>query len=503
VTIRLRPTIYDARISQRFGEHPEWYPGYDGHMGIDYAAPEGTCIYAAHAGECVTSYDSDGFGWYVMVRAAEYETLYAHLQTPDVAAGERVEASAHIGYVGMSGRTTGAHLHFGLRPLPADRENGYRGYVDPEPYLVEEEYVSKLSWHIQDPCVWRWPDWLRGHIVDSGAQWVKVMDPDQTGSDPFPGVRTIGRLYFHEDSDKWLIPQGAVGARQYVEASLSRIRAAQWVHAWEGPNEPDTSTLTAVEQWADFEMARVRIMHEYGYRTVSGQFGTGRPEGDEAQEEQAWRIIGPALAETDYLGLHEYGMHRMAPPDGWHLLRYRRAMGFLHKHGYRVPPILITETGIDYAGGADTDGWRVALNGDAAEYMRQLAWYDSELARDNEVLAAMVFTAAPHAGQWRSFELTEDISALLRDHIRAQVPAEDPPPETPPITLLYDDVTDAREALADYPATMKYCNAHGYTWCSEWRSGDGGICCLAYNAGRYIVAKLDPHTWTLVGEGVL
>jgi len=499
VTIQLRSPIYSARISQRFGEHPEWYPGYDGHPGIDYAAPVGSCVYAAHTGECIVGYDSDGYGWYVIVRATEYETLYAHLQTPDVVPGECVQVGAHIGYVGMTGRTTGPHLHFGLRPIPRDMDNGYHGYIDPEPYLVQEgEYVSKLTWHIQDPCAWRWPSWLKGHITGSGTSWVKIMDPDQSGKDPFPGLRTISRLWFPDDADKRLIPRGAVGAREYVEGCLPRIRGASWVYAWEGPNEPDTSTLDAVRQWAEFETARVRIMHEYGYRTVSGCFGTGRPEGDDAQQDAAWQIIGPAIAETDYLGLHEYGMHAMQPPDGWHLLRYRRAVAYLEKHGYRIPPILITETGIDYSGDPDNDGWRVALNGNVAEYICQLAWYDSEICRDDIVQAAFVFTAAPHGGQWQSFELTEDISTLLCDHIRSTGPEQ-----RTPYALTETDVQDARMTLATYPATMKACVDREYVWCAEWQAPDGGQCCLAWFDGRYRVIKLEPHTWKLVDEVIL
>lgn len=102
-----------------------WY-----HMALDIAAPLGTPIVAAKSGivtsVSVGSYDG-GYGNNVIVdHGAGYTTHYAHLSSVNVNAGQNVVGgSTVIGWNGLTGRTTGPHLHFELRqggslinPLP-------------------------------------------------------------------------------------------------------------------------------------------------------------------------------------------------------------------------------------------------------------------------------------------------------------------------------------------------------------------------------------------------
>lgn len=135
---RLVEPVAGAQISQPFGPTTlslEPSAVVDGvqyahfHDGLDLAAPLGTPVVAAAAGTVTSAgRQSDGA---VVVRIRHddgSESLYGHLD-PDLAvsAGDRVVAGERIGSVGLTGRTTGPHVHFEL--VVGGRT------VDPEPWL--------------------------------------------------------------------------------------------------------------------------------------------------------------------------------------------------------------------------------------------------------------------------------------------------------------------------------------------------------------------------------
>ena len=102
---------------------------YESHGGVDVGAGMGTPIYAANSGtvsstcnECTHNWAKDwgnwcscggGYGNYVMIYHDNgYETIYGHMSSVAVSQGSHVEAGQLIGYVGSTGWSTGAHLHF-------------------------------------------------------------------------------------------------------------------------------------------------------------------------------------------------------------------------------------------------------------------------------------------------------------------------------------------------------------------------------------------------------
>lgn len=93
--------------------------GIHGYNGVDFAAPAGTPIRAAAAGDVIVSRASGwngGYGLYVVVKHSNgTQTLYSHMSRTAVAVGSRVGAGQTIGYVGNTGRSTGNHLHFEVR----------------------------------------------------------------------------------------------------------------------------------------------------------------------------------------------------------------------------------------------------------------------------------------------------------------------------------------------------------------------------------------------------
>ncbi|MEI8333082.1 MAG: peptidoglycan DD-metalloendopeptidase family protein [Chloroflexota bacterium] len=90
------------------------------HNGIDIAAPMGTPIRAAGDGIVVFAgpnpYDPYPKAWIVIIaHSTTFQTWYAHLETNIlVRAGQQVGAGQVVGYVGMTGRTSGPHLHWGI-----------------------------------------------------------------------------------------------------------------------------------------------------------------------------------------------------------------------------------------------------------------------------------------------------------------------------------------------------------------------------------------------------
>jgi len=117
-----------ATITQEFGcTGFAWEPRIGScshfHQGIDLAAPMYTPIRASGAGVVVFAgpnpYDPYPKAWIVIIAHSEsLQTWYAHIdnavQPPAVSAGDSVVGGEVIAYVGMTGRSTGPHLHWGV-----------------------------------------------------------------------------------------------------------------------------------------------------------------------------------------------------------------------------------------------------------------------------------------------------------------------------------------------------------------------------------------------------
>ncbi len=86
------------------------------HNGVDYAAPVGTPVRSVADGVVEFAGTQNGYGKVIEVRhGKDRSTLYAHLSSIAVAKGQRIEQGQHLGAVGMTGMTTGPHLHFEFR----------------------------------------------------------------------------------------------------------------------------------------------------------------------------------------------------------------------------------------------------------------------------------------------------------------------------------------------------------------------------------------------------
>lgn len=127
------PLRYD-RLSSRFNPR-RYHPILKRvmpHLGVDYAASTGTPVWAAATGRVTFAGRKGPSGNLVVIRhAGGFETAYAHLHKirSGIRPGRQVKQRELIGFVGSTGRSTGPHLHFGLKKFsryidPLDELNG-------------------------------------------------------------------------------------------------------------------------------------------------------------------------------------------------------------------------------------------------------------------------------------------------------------------------------------------------------------------------------------------
>lgn len=116
-----------------FGYREDPYSGSQRfHYGLDMAAPSGSYIRNWWAGQVVEVSDDSACGTSVVVQSGDWLHIYCHMQGYviedgtgrymvdregglQIREGQQVSSGARIGRVGMTGRTTGPHLHWGLK----------------------------------------------------------------------------------------------------------------------------------------------------------------------------------------------------------------------------------------------------------------------------------------------------------------------------------------------------------------------------------------------------
>ncbi|WP_214882827.1 MULTISPECIES: M23 family metallopeptidase [unclassified Exiguobacterium] len=104
-----------GRLSQGWGP-ASGANGYSFHNGLDIAGPVGTPIYAAQTGTVLRAGWGGAYGNHVMIahviNGQVWTTVYAHMSSVSVKAGQRVSQGQNLGGMGSTGNSTGSHLHF-------------------------------------------------------------------------------------------------------------------------------------------------------------------------------------------------------------------------------------------------------------------------------------------------------------------------------------------------------------------------------------------------------
>jgi murein DD-endopeptidase MepM/ murein hydrolase activator NlpD len=119
-------------VASGFGSRRDPFTGARAqHPGLDIVAPAGTDIVASAEGRVAYSGWKPGWGRCVEIdHGYGIRTFYGHCRSLKAATGARVKRGQSIATVGSSGRSTGVHLHYGIRL------NG--NWVNPQNYLISE-----------------------------------------------------------------------------------------------------------------------------------------------------------------------------------------------------------------------------------------------------------------------------------------------------------------------------------------------------------------------------
>ena len=136
ISCKITLPIKKAKITSSFGLRQDPLVNTNKfHSGVDLAAHVGSSVRSLAKGQVIYSGDYAGFGKLVVIRHSDNLTShYAHLWGIRVHVGEIVNSGETIGFLGETGRTTGAHLHFEIR---------WKGRAINPSWILEDRYACK------------------------------------------------------------------------------------------------------------------------------------------------------------------------------------------------------------------------------------------------------------------------------------------------------------------------------------------------------------------------
>jgi murein DD-endopeptidase MepM/ murein hydrolase activator NlpD len=132
----LSPLVEPFHISRRYGTAYDPFSGTErSHYGTDFIAEAGTPVRATASGIVQRIEKHTLWGNKVTIKhCGSYTTIYAHLGSVNVASGKHVERGEIIGEMGLSGLTSGPHVHYEI--WRNDQQ------VDPEKYLFPIDLIA-------------------------------------------------------------------------------------------------------------------------------------------------------------------------------------------------------------------------------------------------------------------------------------------------------------------------------------------------------------------------
>jgi murein DD-endopeptidase MepM/ murein hydrolase activator NlpD len=248
---------------------------YDGHTGWDYALAPPDQVLAAAAGNVIFAGNSDdGCGIaraVILDHRNGYRSLYWHLDSIAVEAGQQVETGQELGIAGATGCVTGPHLHFQVQYLGRDVDPyGWCGGATPDPWAAAGAgQVSVWLWADRpSPCAPRPANAILVDDHDSGfflsGTWQETPLGYGGGAHFIPSVRgdPVGSFDLQPlalpDVAVWrpkLPAPGSYRVRAYIPYILNGLNDARdtiyIVRHSQGETEVRIDGLIFANEWAD------------------------------------------------------------------------------------------------------------------------------------------------------------------------------------------------------------------------------------------------------------
>ncbi len=178
----LRSPLQFTRISSGYSKsrrHPI-LGGFRPHYGVDYAAPEGSPVWAIAEGTVTLCGWNGGYGKQVIIKHTKgYQSMYGHLSrfAPGIRKGKVVRQKQLIGYVGSTGLSTGSHLDFRLL-----RNNVFRNplrEISPRAASLRKDQLAEFD-QVKDPLLL----WMNDPSHEKYRQVTSLTSKDLGGTKP-------------------------------------------------------------------------------------------------------------------------------------------------------------------------------------------------------------------------------------------------------------------------------------------------------------------------------
>ena len=508
--MRLLHPIPGARISQRFGENPHMYAafGLAGHEGVDFAAAVGTPVRAAHNGRVRYSTGAV-YGIQAWIEGDGITTLYAHLSKVGLAGN--VQAGDVIGWSGNTGRSTGPHLHWGLK-LQGVENAPYKNWLDPLPYLVEDDEEEVPATMLTTAHVQRTEEWIGPWAAELGSGWIKVVNPP-TGKRPYPQVPNLCARIWTDDIDAQYISRGKQGGVDFVRHMLPRWREVS-ATCYELANEPDVNSNEGLHNLREYTIGALEEAERHGIKLCILNTAEGNPHDNNTGDTGVtrWKLqqLAPAVKRAvtggHYLGIHAYWRPEVEGPTGrWHALGWVKWV--IEQYGamgvdLAQLQVLVNETGIDggIAHRPAQQGWQQLTTAEA--YRAEVVEAEKYARTIPQIRALMHFTFG-FEPPWGGFNYYEAFARSLVTPLKALTQGAQGP--TPPSKdgAVYDSKTLQLE-LDRVPATLKAAIERGYLFLLEKPGKDGQYLSYCYDPAdkRYLalVCAPTPAGWRVLGS---
>jgi len=163
------PIAGECRAIQFWGDNSEHYRQFHyhgvplkGHNGIDFRISPNTYVLAVDPGRITEiGEERGGIGHYIKIEHRWGESLYGHIDTILIDAGQHVKRGDQIAMVGdseilaqsIAREAHSTYLHFGIRIKPFNRFDGWGGFTDPLPYLNPATLILPIESTFDDEAM--------------------------------------------------------------------------------------------------------------------------------------------------------------------------------------------------------------------------------------------------------------------------------------------------------------------------------------------------------------